>query len=354
MKTQDARDKVSVGPAHFGSSDGIWVGRVSSTSLRSRWASLRRSATCRWSFLRSTESTTASLRTAVMKASSGSSVDELEESEEMKRKITRRERRAPRQSGSWGDSPLLPTFSFLCVSANSFSTSASLATWVQIPFTKVVFRHRKLTFRQVKDLIKAFLAGFYQRFKRLRMLLDLSGLLHPLLPLLFHGARSIQEGVVVTVVIVLIFPIFLLALTGDWKHGRRDKSLLPPSGLCHLFAGWLQERTFIPASWRSSPRASSIRHASRQHWMAASFFLPVWVTSATSCRPKASSTGSLTGAAMWNGWLRAHSAGNRSHLLTGVTYFILQSQLPRPLSSYSNSSSSPDRLRWENIKWHKW
>lgn len=63
----------------LGSSEGIWAGRVSSTSLRSLWASLRKSATCTWSFLRSTASIAASLRTAVMKASSGSSVDELEE-----------------------------------------------------------------------------------------------------------------------------------------------------------------------------------------------------------------------------------------------------------------------------------
>lgn len=49
-----------------------------------------------------------------------------------------------------------------------------------------------------------------------------------------------------------------------------------------------------PASWRSSPLASSIRQASRQHWIAASFFFPVCVTSATSCRPRASSTGNLT------------------------------------------------------------
>lgn len=121
------------------------------------------------------------------------------------------------------------------------------------------------------------------------MLLDLSGLFHSLLPFLFHGACPIEEGVIVTVVIVLIFPVFLLALTGDWKHRRWEKSWASPSGR------FSQERTFIPASWRSSPRASSIRQASRQHWMAASFFLPVWVTSATSCRPNASSTGSLSG-----------------------------------------------------------
>lgn len=47
------------------------------------------------------------------------------------------------------------------------------------------------------------------------MLLNLSRLFHSLLPLLFHGARSIEEGVIVTVVIVLIFPVFLLALAGD-------------------------------------------------------------------------------------------------------------------------------------------
>lgn len=52
---------------------------MSSTSLRSRWASLRRSATCRWSLRRSTASMAASLRTAVMKASRGSSEAELEE-----------------------------------------------------------------------------------------------------------------------------------------------------------------------------------------------------------------------------------------------------------------------------------
>uniref|UniRef100_A0A8C5FBP7 Si:dkey-16j16.4 n=1 Tax=Gadus morhua TaxID=8049 RepID=A0A8C5FBP7_GADMO len=50
-----------------------------------------------------------------------------------------------------------------------------------------------------------------------------------------------------------------------------------------------------PASWRSTPLASKMRQDSRQHWMAASFFFPVWVTSATSCLPEASSTGSLEG-----------------------------------------------------------
>lgn len=61
------------------------------------------------------------------------------------------------------------------------------------------------------------------------MLLDLPGLLHPLLSLLFHGACSIEEGVIVAVVIVLIFPVFLLALTGDCK--RETKLIF---GLCRL------------------------------------------------------------------------------------------------------------------------
>lgn len=77
--------------SHLGSSEGIWAGRVSSTSLRSLWASLRRSATCRWSFRRSTASIIASFRTLVMKASRGSSEKALEESERKStHKVTQR------------------------------------------------------------------------------------------------------------------------------------------------------------------------------------------------------------------------------------------------------------------------
>lgn len=68
-------------PSHLGCSEGSWAGLVSSTSLRSLWASLRRSATWTWSFLRSTASMAASLRTALMKASRGSSVVAPEEPE---------------------------------------------------------------------------------------------------------------------------------------------------------------------------------------------------------------------------------------------------------------------------------
>lgn len=79
--TRSTRAAVALWPPHLDSSDGIWAGRVSSTSLRSLWASLRRSATCRWSLRRSTASMATSLRTDVMKASSESSEAEVEEPE---------------------------------------------------------------------------------------------------------------------------------------------------------------------------------------------------------------------------------------------------------------------------------
>lgn len=64
-----------------GSKEGICAGLVSSTSLRSLWASFRKSAMCTWSFLRSTASIATSLFTAVMKASSESSVDDVKDSD---------------------------------------------------------------------------------------------------------------------------------------------------------------------------------------------------------------------------------------------------------------------------------
>lgn len=73
------------------------------------------------------------------------------------------------------------------------------------------------------------------------MLLDLSSLFHSSLPLLFHGACSVKEGVVVAVVIVLVFPVFLLALTGDWKPTRPDKSSASPSGVLRPCAFLHQE-----------------------------------------------------------------------------------------------------------------
>lgn len=58
----------------------------------------------------------------------------------------------------------------------------------------------------------------YQRIKGVRSLIDLPRLLHSFLPLPLHGPRSVQEGVIVTVVVVLFLPVlFFLPLTGHWK-----------------------------------------------------------------------------------------------------------------------------------------
>ncbi len=93
--------------------------------------------------------------------------------------------------------------------------------------------------------------------------------------------------------------------------------------------------TFTPASCRSSPLASSIRHASRQHWMAASFFFPVWVTSATSWRPMASSTGSLTETSTWTvGLYTRHDLSRYRHIFwkcnhkSGLSHHSLYSAEP--------------------------
>lgn len=92
----------------------------------------------------------------------------------------------------------------------------------------------------------------------------------------------------------------------------------------NVFTVLNQKRTFTPASWRNSPLASSIRQASRQQWIAASFFLPVCVTSATSCRPKASSTGSLTGAAVSKGATPDTINGKSSDFLLGHLLYPAQ------------------------------
>ena len=73
------------GGPHLGCREGSWAGLVSSTSFWSLCTSLRRSATCTWSFRRSTASMAASLRTALMKASKESSVEEPEVSGERER-----------------------------------------------------------------------------------------------------------------------------------------------------------------------------------------------------------------------------------------------------------------------------
>lgn len=62
----------------LGCNEGSWVGLAMSASLRSLWPSFFNSATCKCSFFLSTPSRAVSFRTALMKASRGSSVEELE------------------------------------------------------------------------------------------------------------------------------------------------------------------------------------------------------------------------------------------------------------------------------------
>ncbi|TNN49761.1 hypothetical protein EYF80_040053 [Liparis tanakae] len=95
---------------------------------------------------------------------------------------------------------------------------------------------------------------------------------------------------ILSVLFLSTVPFFCLRLRDTSK--RETKHLVTIAELEARQAA-PHELGLAPASWRSSPRASSMRHASRQHWTAVSFFFPVWVASATSCRPAASSTGSL-------------------------------------------------------------
>ena len=75
---------------------------------------------------------------------------------------------------------------------------------------KMLFKYRSLK----KQRKQRGVCGSYQRVVRLRPLCDLAGLLHALLPLLLHGARAVQEGVVVAAVVVLVLPVLLPTLAG--------------------------------------------------------------------------------------------------------------------------------------------